>query len=168
MLMIELVDIFSRKFYAKTNSFLFCSSDKIGSNTNKSYKNLKHIVFLDNNITFENIVYILSSLEDLHGSNVESISLKCNSNRKLFFDLIDFYYSYGLQVNIICDNIMTPFKIMHDIFSSSCVNNYHNYGLCIDLSNINGDIWFNETVLQTTKPYISCGFLEASKVFFLK
>jgi hypothetical protein len=152
-----MLNVYNKEY--KSNSALFLRYYRqTGLNEPKNFSKIKHLIFLDEDVSFEEIVLVLSDLEDNFNCELKSINIRCSINKKIFFELLDFYNSYDLQINIIADDILTPFKIIHDIFTTNYINSYHNYGLCINLDNINHDIWFNKSVLQTIEQYINTGF----------
>lgn len=160
-----MLDIYNKEY--NLNSVCFLKYYKnIGLNEPRNFSKIKHLLFLDEDISFEEIVLVLSDLEDNFNCELKSINIKCSINKKIFFELLDFYNSYDLQVNIIADNILTPFKVIHDIFTGNYINSFHNYGLCLDLDNLNKDIWFNKSILQTIDQYINIGYTSSS--FYLK
>lgn len=160
-----MLDIYTREY--NLNSQMFFKYEKnIGLNKPSNFNKIEHLLYLDEDISFEEIVLTLSTLEDEFNAEIKSVNIKCPFNKRTFFELLDFYNSYDLQVNIITNDILTPFKVIHDMFLSSVLNSYHNYGLCIDIDAINKDIWFNKTILQTTAQYINTGYTKSS--FYLK
>ena len=160
-----MLDIYTKEY--NVNSVLFLKYSRVtGLNSPNNFNKIKHLLFLDEDISFEEIVLILSDLEDSFNCELSSINIKCSLSKRIFFELLDFYNSYDLQVNIISDNVLTPFKVIHDVFTANSINSFHNYGLCLDLDNINKDIWFDKSILQTIGQYINSGFNDTN--FYLK
>lgn len=160
-----MLDIYTQEF--NSNSMMFYKyTKKIGLTEPKNFNKIEHLIFLDEDISFEEIVLVLSNIEDSFNCEIRSINIKSAISKKIFFELLDFYNSHDLQINVISDDIMTPFKIIHDMFLQSMLNSYHNYGLCLDLDNLKKNIWLDESILQITAQYINCGFTKNS--FYLK
>ena len=152
-----------KKQYALTNNKMFFYDLQTIQNQNKKNKLIEHVIINNNTISFEKIVELLSRLEDNYGSSLKSLSINCSYNKKIFFELLDFYNVYDLQINIIADEIMSPFKIIHDIFSvkeidNLTINSFSNYGICMNLSKLNLDVWLDESVYQIIGQYTNCAF----------
>ena len=170
-------DVFSKsyKIYNQNNFNGFSKSIVINNLNNFSFKSLrkiKYITLLDNTITFESIVNFLSSCEDLHSLDLLELNIDINgisNGNKLFFELLDFYYGYdNLKMNIVSDLDSTPFEIVHNVFYNYEINNFHNFGLSLNIDSLNDTPWFDSTVLRTIVGYINNGFSVSDEKYYLR
>lgn len=122
---------------------------------------IKHIRFIGN-WKFECIVNLLSKLEDQFNVCLNGIDICIENNRKLFYEMVDFY-RYDIQINIISDNNNNPFSIIHDIFSSP--ETYGHYGISIDTKSLS-NLWKMEPIFNSIRPYIY-GLYDKEKSLYL-
>lgn len=153
-----MLNLFLKEYSIVSDNILYTEND-ISLIPEKFLSNrLEHLIYNNCGVSFEQIVLFISELEDIYDIDLKSISINCNVNKRIVFDMLDFYGAYGLNINVICNNIMTPFKVIHDIFINTNLTSFYNYGLCFDLCNLDELVWLNEATLQTTKKYIHSGF----------
>lgn len=160
-------DIFTSKDVEKRCNFIYDDHNLPFNNVNLNHVN--YLFILNTKYTFEEIVNIISSYEDVHFATLKSVNLLIENNkdfRKKIFELFDFYANYGLQINIIANNNITPFEIIHDIFCYNEVTSFTEYGICLDMSSLNR-LWFDNSILKTIKQYINCGFDNKGNVYII-
>lgn len=130
---------------------------------------VKYVRFTDHNLDipfkhgsswkFENIVKILSQLEDIFGTNIHSIDIDIRDNKRLFYDLVDFY-GHDLSVNVINNKKYSPFEIIKAMFLTE--NNSYFNGISLD-SNITNNIWFHSEIWSSIDTFINSYFKTSRK-----
>ena len=162
-----MLDIFCKLHTFESDKVLYIDNNNVVSfhdMIRSCNKDISYIILNTSNLLFEDIVNGMSYLEDVLSADIKSINIRLcqHINIKLLFELLDFYNTYDMQINVICDETFTPFNVIHNIFAFDEVSCFSNYGLCLDMDNLPMNIWSHPSVLQGIECYINSGFKDSN------
>jgi hypothetical protein len=156
-----MLDLFNKDYQMNSDKVLYFDSDsqkQFMTQVKSCNKNIKHVIINNDCLCFENIVEGISYIEDYIGIMPISIDVSISKSKKTFFELLDFYNTYDVNINIIADSSFAPFDIIHNIFSLNEVCCYSNYGICMNLNSLPLYIWGHSTVLAGISQYMNSSF----------